>query len=95
MFPAQSKATVRMIVTSFAAGAGLMLFAGLAAPLALQGGLSIRDAWAATVEAKAPIIEPLDVAAIRAELAQAHDASEASRAATETAIARLDRLAAR
>jgi hypothetical protein len=94
MSPAQ-KSTVRIVAASFVAGAGAMIFAGLAAPLALQGGLSIREAWAATVEQEQPLIQPLDVAAINAQLADAERSMEGSRAATEAAMARLDRLSGR
>jgi hypothetical protein len=95
MSPATSKSTIRIVTASFIAGAGAMLFAGLVAPVAMQGGLSIREAWAATVTQEAPIIEPLDVAAINAQLADAERSMEGSRQATEVAMARLDRLAGR
>jgi hypothetical protein len=90
MSPSQTKATIRMIVASFAAGVSAMLLFGLVAPVAVQGGLSMRDAMAAESERAA--IEPLDVAAIEAQLAEAHAAMEASRAATDEAMARLERL---
>ncbi len=89
------KSTLRIIVASFVAGAGAMVLAGLVAPVALQGGLSIRDAMAATVEAQGPVIEPLDVAAVQARLAEADRSMVAARVATEGAMARLDRLSGR
>jgi hypothetical protein len=94
MSPAQRN-SIRIVSASFLAGAVAMLFAGLVAPLAMQGGLSIREAWAATVEQEQPLIEPLDVAAINAQLADAERSMEGSRAATEAAMARLDRLSGR
>lgn len=87
--------SIRIVSASFLAGAGAMLFAGLVAPLAMQGGLSIREAWAATVQQEQPLIEPLDVAAISAQLADAERSMEGSRAATDAAMARLDRLSGR
>ena len=95
MLPAQVKSTVRMVVASFVAGAGAMLVVGLMAPVALKGGLSIREAWAATAVVEAPAIEPLDVAAVEARLADAERSMDSARAATEGAIARLDRLSNR
>jgi hypothetical protein len=92
-----TKPAFRVVVTSFAAGAGAMVLAGLVIPVAVQGGLSIRDAVAATFEAQAApeAIEPLDVVAIQARVAEAERGIEAARLASEDAIARLDRLSAR
>lgn len=88
----QVKATVRMVVASFAAGAGAMALVGLVAPVAMQGGLSMRDAFAAQVEQQAPLIEPLDVAAIEAQLAEADEAMAAMRATTDDNVGRLEAL---
>ena len=95
MSPAQTKATLQMVTASFIAGVSAMLLVGFVAPVAVQGGLNVRDAWAATVEAKAPAIEPLDVAAIEAQLADAERSMATTRAATDQAIERLDRLSGR
>lgn len=95
MTSSQAKNTTRMVVGSFAAGAGAMVFLGLIAPMAMQGGLSIREAFASTVEVRQPAIEPLDVAAIEAQLADANAAMEAMRATTDDEIANLDRLSGR
>lgn len=96
MLIASTKPTIRIIATSFAAGAGAMVLAGLVVPVALQGGLSIRDAMAATVAAETvQTVEPLDVAAVQAQLAEAVRGIETARLATEGEIAKLDRLAAR
>lgn len=89
------KPTLRLIVASFVAGAGAMVLVGLVGPVALQGGLSMRDAWAATVEDKGPAIEPLDVAAIQAQLVDAERTMETTRAATDGAMNRLERLSGR
>ena len=70
MSGSHTKATVRMVAASFAAGASAMVLFGLVAPVAVQGGLSVRDAIAMP-ETDAQLIEPLDVAAIEAQLAQA------------------------
>lgn len=95
MSPAQDKTTLKMVTASFIAGAGAMVLAGFIAPIAIKGGLSIRDAMAATVQAEAPAIEPLDVAAIEAQLADAERSMASTRAATDRAIERLDRLSGR
>jgi hypothetical protein len=72
-----------------------MVLLGLVAPVAMQGGLSVRDAFAATVEERAPAIEPLDVAAIEAQLAEADRAMTAMRADTADEVAQLRRLSGR
>jgi hypothetical protein len=92
---ARRKATTRMIATSFIAGAGLMLVAGLAVPLAQMGVLSVRGAEASTREISAQLIEPLDVAAVQAQLAAADQTMQAARATTDDDIARLNRLTRR
>ncbi len=92
---AQNKFTFHMVFASFVAGVGAMVLAGFVAPVAIKGGLTIREAMAATVRAEAPAIEPLDVAAIQAQLADAERSMESTRAATDGAMARLDRLSGR
>jgi hypothetical protein len=82
-----------MVVASFAAGAGAMVLVGLVGPVAVQGGLSVRDAFASTVEERAPVIEPLDVVAIEAQLAAADRQMAEMRAGTDDDVARLARLA--
>lgn len=93
MSPSYAQTTIRMVAASFAAGVSAMVLLGLVAPVAVQGGLSVRDAIAA--EAEPPAIEPLDVAAIEAQLAQAQAEMDAARAATDAAITRLERLSGR
>jgi hypothetical protein len=93
MSPSNVKATVRMVVASFAAGAGAMVLVGLVAPVAMQGGLSMRDAFANEMNQQAPAIEPLDVAAIEATLADAERSMAAARASTDDNVTRLQRLA--
>lgn len=83
-----------MVAASFAAGASAMLLVGLVAPVAVQGGLSVRDAIAMP-ETQAQLIEPLDVAAIEAQLAMAEAEMKASRVRTDGAIERLERLSGR
>lgn len=92
---AKLKATFRMIVASFAAGAGMMVLVGLVGPVAVKGGLEVRDAMAATVSGHAPLIQPLDVAAVRAQIAAAESSMNAARAHTDAEIARLDQLSGR
>lgn len=93
MSPSQVQATRRMVVGSFAAGFGLMLLVGLVAPVAMQGGLSVRDAFAATLEQREPAIEPLNVAAIEAQLAEADALMADMRTSTADEMAQLQRLA--
>ncbi len=93
MSPSQTKATMRMVVASFAAGAGAMVLVGLVAPVAMQGGLSVRDAFAATVEERQPLIQPLDVQAIEAQLQASDRLMSEMRAGTDDEVARLQRLA--
>lgn len=95
MQSARANSTVRMIVGSFVAGAGAMALIGLVGPVAVQGGLSVRDAFAAQMETRAPAVAPLDVAAIEAQLEDADRAMETMRDATADNMARLDTLAGR
>lgn len=92
---AAANSTFRVITASFAAGVGIMLLVGLVAPVAVQGGLNVRDAMAATVQAKAPAIEPLDLVAVQAQLNEAERSMYVARAATDDAIARLEQLSDR
>jgi hypothetical protein len=91
---AKLKATLRTVFASFVAGAGAMVLVGLVAPVAVKGGLSVRDAMAATVN-QAPLIQPLDVAAVRAQIATAESSLNTARAETEGQIERLDQLSGR
>ena len=96
MTSSTTKTTTRTVVASFAAGASAMVFLGLIAPVAMQGGgFAIREAFAAEVEQTRPVIEPLDVEAIEARLAEADRAMDAMRATTDDDIARLQRLTPR
>jgi len=92
MLSAQTKATTRMVVASFAAGVSAMVLLGLVAPVAMKGGLSVRDAFAAEVEQRAPAIEPLDVEAIEAQLAEADRLMAAMRETTADEMIQLERL---
>ncbi len=93
MSSSQTQAIRRMVVGSFAAGVGAMLLVGLVAPIAMKGGLSVRDAFAATIEQRQPAIEPLDVAAIEAQLAEADRLMSDMRASTSDEVVMLQRLA--
>lgn len=93
MSPSNTKATFRMVVASFAAGVSAMVMIGLVAPVAVQGGLSVREAMAAPVEQRPEIA--LDVAAVQAQLADAERAMAAARASTNDDIRRLQRLSGR
>ena len=67
----------------------------LVGPVAVKSGLSVREAFAAEVRQTQPMIEPLDVAAIEARLADADRTMTAMRATTDDDIARLRRLTPR
>lgn len=88
----QEQAMRRTIVGSFAAGVSAVVFFGLIAPLMMQSGLTVRDAFASTLEQSQPVIQPLDVAAIEARLVEADRAMEAMRASTEDEMQALERL---
>lgn len=95
MSPSNVKATVRMVVASFVAGASAMALVGLVAPVAMQGGLSMREAFANEMEQQAPALEPLDVVAIEAQLADAERLMSAAREGTDDNVSRLQALAGR
>lgn len=95
MSPSNTKTTMRTVVASFLAGAGAVVLVGFVAPVTLKGGLSIRDAVAASFETREPAIEPLDVAAIEAQLARADREMQAMRETTADEMHRLDRLSGR
>jgi uncharacterized protein involved in high-affinity Fe2+ transport len=91
MSSAQQKTTLRMVVASFAAGVGAMTLVGLAAPLVRD--FATREALASTLTQEEPAtIQPLDVAAVRAQLVDASQRMETTRAATSHAMSRLERL---
>ena len=95
MTSSTTKATMRMVVASFAAGAGAMMLVGLVGPVAMQGGLSMRDAVASSLEPRAPVIEPLDVQAIEAQLEEADRLMAAMRDSTADEMGRLEALSGR
>jgi len=82
-----------MIVGSFAAGVSAMVLLGLIAPVAMQSGLTVRDAFAATLVERGPAIEPLNVVAIEAQLAEADRLMADMRSTTADEMAMLERLA--
>ena len=84
-----------MVVASFAAGAGAMALVGLVAPVVMQGGLGMRDAVASQFEQRAPLIEPLDVVAIEAQLAEAGRLMESARETTDDNVSRLEAMSGR
>jgi len=85
---------LRMVGASFVAGVGAMMLVGLAAPIAAKTSLTVEAADARTLEPIEPVIAPLDLAAVEAQLADAESALARSAAATDGAIARLERLSA-
>lgn len=95
MSSAQHSSTLRMIVASFAAGVGAMALVSTLTLVAMNDGLALRDAAASTLEQKGPAVEPLDLPAVEAQLALAKRNMETTRAATEHAMGRLERLSGR
>ncbi len=88
----QEQAMRRTIVGSFAAGVSAVVFFGLIAPLMMQSGLTVRDAFASTLESSQPAIQPLDVVAIEAQLAEADRLMADMRSSTNDEMAMLERL---
>ncbi|MGE0533273.1 MAG: hypothetical protein AB7P35_18330 [Hyphomonadaceae bacterium] len=87
------RANKRIILASFIAGVSAMVLMGLIAPVMATGGFELASAEARSLAQRAPVIEPLDVAAIDRTLAEAEAAMAASRAITDGTISRLDSLA--
>ena len=83
---------IKMIAASFFAGVGAMVLVGLVAPTIAMGGLSMRSAAASTLEQRAPLIEPLDVRAIKSQLATAQTSMDEARRTTDPMVAQLERL---
>ncbi|HWA00021.1 MAG TPA: hypothetical protein VG841_06870 [Caulobacterales bacterium] len=83
----------RMIVSSFVAGIGAMALAGLVFSVVADGGIA-HSAHAAPLRGRqAPAVQPLDVAAVKAQLAQADTAVQVAQDATDPAVFRLGELA--
>ena len=91
--PVKPRPPYRMIAASFAAGVGAMMLVGLVAPTIAMGGLSMRNAAAATLEQREPLVAPLDVPAIEAQLAAAESTMNAARQTTDPMVSRLESLA--
>jgi hypothetical protein len=87
----ESLAKRRAIIASFVGGVSAMFVIGLIAPI--SHGLSMGAAEAHALAQRAPEIQPLDVAAIEATLADAERTMAVSRARTDDDMARLARLA--
>ncbi|HRE45419.1 MAG TPA: hypothetical protein PKY87_15800 [Terricaulis sp.] len=81
-----------VIASSFIAGVGFMALVGLAAPLVERGALSVHGAEASVREVTPALIEPLNLAAIEAQIAASERTLAAARATTDDDIARLARL---
>ena len=92
---AEAKPSFRMIAANFASGVIAMVLAGLVAPTLVKGTLSLAYADVPAIERREPVIAPLDLAALRADLAEADRALLAGRAATDGAINRLETLSGR
>jgi hypothetical protein len=86
----ESLAKRRAIIASFVGGVSAMFVIGLIAPI--SHGLSMGAAEAHALEQRAPVVQPLDVAAVEATLADAERSMAASRRSTGAAMARLERL---
>jgi len=89
---ARNKATLRLVLASFAAGAFAMGIVAIVPVVAAKGALSVRSAEADTRVMQEQLIEPLNVAAIRAQLDAAEGVMASARATTDDDIARLARL---
>lgn len=93
MSPAQK--TFNMVVASFVAGVSAMALVGVVATVAVKGGLEVYAAEASVVERGAAPIQPLDITAVRSQLASAEQSMAVTRSKTERAMTRLERLSGR
>jgi hypothetical protein len=84
--------TIRMIASSFAAGAGAMALVSLIGAVAVKGGLEVHNAQAEMLQGQSQPNIDLDVKAVRAQLALADQTMAAARAKTAHAMTRLERL---
>ena len=89
------RSLIRMVSASFAAGVGVMMLSGFVAPVVAKGALSLREAEASPIVQSQPVIAPLDIAAIEAQLAMADSAMLRAAAATDPALRRLEQLSVR
>jgi hypothetical protein len=90
---AKPASELRTIFASFAAGVGAMIAVGLGITLVADGGLSMPTAHAATLEEqRGPVVEPLDLIAIQAQLMSAEQVMQAAHMRTSRSIDRLERL---
>jgi hypothetical protein len=89
----QARSPLRVVAASFVAGVAAMLLCGLAAPVIAKAGLSVAEAQATTSTGVEVAIAPLDLQAVRAQLALADATLRQSAAATDHTVARLERLA--
>lgn len=90
------KSHTKTIVSSLAAGVAAMVIVGAMTAFVMHGGLEAQPAYAATpiermfgVHANVP---PLNVEAVRAQIAASEAAMRVTQAATDPAISRLQRL---
>jgi hypothetical protein len=91
---AKPASELRTIFTSFAAGVSAMFVAGLAVTLVADGGLSMPNAHAATLEQRTALatIEPLDLIAIQTQLMSAEQLMQVAQVRTDRSMDRLERL---
>lgn len=92
VFARLAQPQVRLIAASFAAGVGAMTAVALAATLVGEGGLSLANAEASSIEAVSQPVIVLDVAAVEAQLALAEREMSRAQAATDGEMSRLERL---
>lgn len=92
MFPAEK--TIRVVTASFVAGVSAMALVGLVATVAIGGGLNVHAAEASEA-APSQGVEPFDVNAVKAQLAVAERNMATTRATTQRAMDRLERLSGR
>jgi len=91
----QEQSYVRAITSSLIAGVVAMTVVGAVGSFIVHGGLDTPTAAASTPDERfgeIPVIRPLDVRAVQAQLAQAEAAMRVTQDATARSMARLERL---
>jgi len=90
---AKSGSQARVIAASFTGGVAAMALAGLVCTVAAGGGLSLTAAHASPLaHAGAPAVQPIDVAAVQAQLTRAESDMRETQTATNGAMTRLQAL---
>ena len=95
----KAQSHVQSVLGSLAAGIAAMTVLSAMGAFIAHGGLETPTASAATpgenAFAAAPVVRPLDVAGVQAQLDQVQSEMRVTQAATDSAMTRLERLSSR